>query len=75
MHKRKNEPEVITSSTEPMEINNLENNMTSAQNTTPSIKQCLSTPIFWQFLVYFNVMTVRVKTMQGMISDRSKYIT
>ena len=30
-----------------------------------TLKDCLKTPLFWQFLVFFNILSVRVKTMQG----------
>ena len=38
---------------------------TDDTNTIPSLIDCLKTPLFWQFLIFFNVMSVRVKTMQG----------
>ena len=57
---------VVKSKTEPTETKNNESTKIETSNNIPSLKECLSTPIFWQFLIFFNVMTVRVKTMQGM---------
>lgn len=44
-----------------------ETKISKSDSAGMSFKECLQSPLFWQFLVSYNILSVRVKSIQGII--------